>query len=173
MKESVAIKTVMDKLPTSELDQTLNEFAAPFTKMLPDERLRQVVPLALRGIVAGETPVITQVARSVGRTESTTWAAAKRIYRFLENHRLSARLLQEGLYCRAKATIEEENPERLVVAVDPVNFEKPYTKKLEGVCTVHKSTPPDRHGKARLARGYPAITATLVNTRVPATTYAN
>jgi hypothetical protein len=59
------------------------------------------------------------------------------------------------------------------VALDPVNFEKPYTHKLEGVSTVYKSTPPDRHGKARLARGYPAITASVVNTQVPATTYAN
>ncbi len=66
-----------------------------------------------------------------------------------------------------------EQPPYLVVAVDPVNFEKPYTHHLEGVSTVHKSTPPDRYGKARLARGYPAITATIVNTRVPATTYAN
>jgi hypothetical protein len=50
---------------------------------------------------------------------------------------------------------------------------KPYTQKLEGVSTVYKSTPPDREGEARLACGYPAITATVVNTRVPATTYAN
>jgi hypothetical protein len=28
-------------------------------------------------------------------------------------------------------------------------------------------------GKARLAHGYPAITATVVNTKVPVTTYAN
>lgn len=54
-----------------------------------------------------------------------------------------------------------------------MNFEKPYTHKLEGVSTVHKSTPPERYGSSRLARGFPAITATVVNTRVPATTYAN
>lgn len=36
--------------------------------------------------------------------------------------------------------------------------------------TVYKSTPPDLSGNARLARGYPAITATVVNTKVPATT---
>src|SRR3712207_396436 len=38
---------------------------------------------------------------------------------------------------------------------------------------VRKSTPPPLRGKARLTRGYPAITATIVNTRVPAVTYAN
>jgi hypothetical protein len=99
---------------------------------------------------------------------------AKRIYRFLDNPRLGGNPLQEGLYQRTRATVEGEKPEkRLVVALDPVNFEKPCTHKLEGVSTVHKSTPPDRHDKARLARGYPAITATVVNTRMPATTYAN
>jgi hypothetical protein len=128
----------------------------------------------VRGIVAGETPVITAtLARSVERTQSSTsWAAAKRIYSFLENRRLPARVLKEGLYRCAQATIEEEDPDYLVVALDPVNFEKPYTHdESEGVSTVHKSTPPDRRGKARLARGYPAMTATVVNTRVPATTY--
>jgi hypothetical protein len=141
--------------------------------VLPDERLRRVVPLAVRGIVAGETPVITAMARSVERTESSTWAAAKRIYRFLENRRLPARVLEEGLHGCARATVEEEEPDYLVVALDPVNFEKPYTHESEGVPTVHKSTLPDRHGKARLARGYPAITATVVNTRGPAITHAN
>jgi hypothetical protein len=38
---------------------------------------------------------------------------------------------------------------------------------------VHKATPPTLNGKVRLARGYPAITATVVNTKVPVTTYAN
>jgi hypothetical protein len=171
--DSLVIDEVLDKLPTDELDETLGEFVAPFSEVLPDERLRRVVPLAVRGIVAGETPVITAMARSVQRTESSTWAAAKRIYRFLENRRLPARVLEEGLYRCARATIEEEDPDYLVVALDPVNFEKPYTHESEGVSSVHKSTPPDRHGKARLARGYPAMTATVVNTRVPATTYAN
>ena len=38
---------------------------------------------------------------------------------------------------------------------------------------VHKATPPDLNGQAWLAHGYPAITATLVNTKVPVTSYAN
>jgi hypothetical protein len=41
------------------------------------------------------------------------------------------------------------------------------------VSVVHKATPPDLAGHARLARGYPAITATIVNTKVPVTSYAN
>jgi hypothetical protein len=51
------------------------------------------------------------------------------------------------------------------VALAPVNFEKPYTQKLEGVSTtVYKKTPPNLQGEARLAQGYPAITAAVVNT---------
>ena len=50
------------------------------------------------------------------------------------------------------------------MALAPVNFEKPYTQKLEGVSTVYKKTPPNLQGEARLAQGYPAITATVVNT---------
>ena len=67
----------------------------------------------------------------------------------------------------------QEAPETLVVAIDPVNFEKPYTHKLEGVSTVMKSTPPALNGEKRLTRGYPAITATIVNLAVPAISYAN
>src|SRR3954470_14158529 len=63
--DNVVINAVLDKLPTSELDETLSEFVAPFAQVLPDERLRRVVPLAVRGIVAGKTPVVTAMARSV------------------------------------------------------------------------------------------------------------
>ena len=65
--DSLVIDEVLDKVPTNELDEALGEFVAPFTEVLPDERLRRVVPLAVRGIVAGETPLITAMARSVQR----------------------------------------------------------------------------------------------------------
>jgi hypothetical protein len=52
-------------------------------------------------------------------------------------------------------------------------FEKPYTHRLEGVSTVMKSTPPTLNGEKRLTRGYPAITARVVNLPQPVITYAN
>jgi hypothetical protein len=55
----------------------------------------------------------------------------------------------------------------------PVHFEKAYTEKSEGVSTIYKSTPPDLNGNARLSRGYPAMTATVVNTPIPAISYAS
>jgi hypothetical protein len=89
------------------------------------------------------------------------------------NVRVKTESLYEGMYEIGQQVVEQENPAYLVVAVDPVNFEKPYAEKIEGVSTVHKATPPGLDGKARLAHGYPAITATVVNTKVPVTTYAN
>lgn len=168
---------MLAKLPGAELEESLKEFVAPLAELLPDQRLRRVVPLAVQGILAGQTPVVAAMAQSVSRQEAEPWAAAKRVYRLLHNRRFTHAQLQKGLYAVAQSTVHREQaagrlPLYLVVAVDPVNFEKPYTKKLEGVSIVHKSTPPDLNGGARLAHGYPAITATVVNTQVPATTYA-
>lgn len=56
---------------------------------------------------------------------------------------------------------------------DPVNFEKPYTEKLEGVSTVLKSTPPGPTKDKRLTSGYPAMTATIVNLPEPVVSYAS
>ena len=86
------------------------------------------------------------------------WAVAKRVYRFLENERFNHHHLYKGLYRIAQKTVQAEDPAYVVVALDPVNFEKPYTKKLEGVALYH-STPPHLNGEARLTNGYPAITA--------------
>ena len=170
---SLVIKECLAKLPVAELERSLEAFVAPLTRMLPDRRLQRVPSLAVRRILGGQTPVITAMAQSVSRLESDTWPAAKRIYRFLYNERFDHQLLFEGVYRIGRCTVERECPERLVVAIDPVNFEKPYARALEGVSTVRKSTPPDHWGRPRLARGYPAITATVVNTQVPAISYGN
>jgi hypothetical protein len=98
---------------------------------------------------------------------------AKRVYRFLWNERFNHRDLLKGLYGIAQRTVAQHAPDHLVVALDPVNFEKPYTKELEGVCTVMKSTPPGPWGQKRLTSGYPAMTATVVNLPEPMVTYAN
>lgn len=169
----IAVKAVMDKLPVAELTQSLDTFLRPVYAMLPDRRLNKVVALSVGGIIGSESPVVTQMAQSVARTESGVWAAAKQMYRLLGNERVAVAEISQGLYDLSQARVEEAAPAYVVVALDPVNFEKPYTTKLAGVSTVHKSTPPQLNGKARLTRGYPAITATVVNTPVPAVTYAH
>jgi len=156
-----------------ELDQTLNEFISPMMELLPEERLRRVVPMAVHGILAQETPGIAAMAQRVSRQKMDCWAAVKRIYRLVEKKRIHPHQLLKGTYKIARRTVAQEQPNYVVVALDPVNFEKPYTKKLEGVSTVHKSTPPNLEGEARLAHGYPAMTATVVNKAVAAISYAN
>lgn len=85
----VPIAEVLAKLPQAELAESLKEFAAPLTEMLPDQRLRRVVPLAIQGILAGQTPVVAAMAQSVSRQEVEPWAAAKRVYRLLHNRRFT------------------------------------------------------------------------------------
>lgn len=170
---NIPLTEIFAKMPVEELEQTMNDFLAPITDLLPEERLRRVVPEAIRGILAQETPVIAAMAQSTPRQKMRCYAGAKRIYRFIWNERFNHHQLFKGIYHIARRTVAEENPDYLVVALDPVNFEKPYTKELEGVSTVYKSTPPNLEGKARLAHGYPAMTASVVNTAIPAISYLN
>jgi len=162
------------KLPTRELQESLETFLQPLTDRLPDARLPAVARLMVQGIVASESPIVTQIARGAREPEQSTRLSSKRAYRFLANARLSFRLLVKGLYAIAQRTVATQTPRRprLVVAIDPVNFEKPYTYTLEGVSRVMKSRPPSLDGQKRITRGYPAITATLVNTAQPAISYA-
>jgi hypothetical protein len=164
---------IIDNLPGAELASQLRDFLAPLLRQLPEKRLRDVARLAVRGIIAARSPILTEVARNVPRRKETIWATVKRLYRFVRNRRFSHRDLLKGLYGVAQRTVAQYAPKRLLVALDPVNLEKPYTKKLEGVSTVRKSTPPGEHGQARLTPGYPALTATVVNLPEPAVTYAS
>jgi hypothetical protein len=170
---NIALSEALAKLPVAELHASIEDFVEPMTEILPDKRLREVVSQSVQSILATETPVIAGMSRSVSRVEADCWAAAKRVYRFLENERFNHHDLFKGLYRMAQKMVEQEAPAYVVVAIDPVNFEKPYTQKLEGVSTVYKSTPPNLDGEKRLARGYPAITASVVNTCVPGICYAN
>lgn len=171
--DTIPIAEVMKQLPIAEIEESLTNFLQPIMERLPDKRLGRVVPLSVQGILGSESPVILQMAQSISRSEGETWAVAKRMYGLIWNKRYSHEEMSEGLYAISKSNIENGNPEYVVIAIDPVNFEKPYTEKLEGVSTVYKSTPPDLKGEARLATGYPSITAAVVNTPIPATTYAN
>ena len=170
---NIALESILAKFPILQIEVTIQSHSEALMKMLPDKRMKKVLNTMLLGILGGQTPVITGMARQIGKAEGETWSVAKSIYRLLGNQRLETGVIYQGLYQAGQQVVECENPEYLVVAVDPVNFEKPYTHELEGVSIVHKATPPDLTGHARLARGYPSITATIVNTQVPVTSYAN
>lgn len=170
---TIALESIFAKLPIMEIRGTIRNHSEPLMRLLPDKRMRKVIENMLLGILGGQTPVITGMARPNGKEDGETWSVAKSMYRLLGNQRLATDVIYQGLYETGQRIVAGEKPEYLVAAVDPVNFEKPYTKSLEGVSVVHKATPPDLNGQARLAHGYPSITATLVNTKVPVTSYAN
>lgn len=170
---SILQNDAIDKLPVAELSATLDLFLEPVLKHLPEKRLREVGKLAVQGVLSGQSPLVTQIARGVAREDETVWPTAKRLYRFIWNPRFTHRALLKGLYGIAQRSVAEHMPSHLVVALDPVNFEKPYTRSLEGVSTVMKSTPPGPGGEKRLTPGYPAMTAAVVNLPEPVITYAN
>lgn len=156
----------------AELTQAAEQYLEPMLRQLPEKRLRAVGVLMVLGILAGQSALITRMAVGVRDGSRYITDMARRIYRFVWNKRLGYETLQQGLYAIGQATVARYEASELVVALDPVNFEKPYTHLLEGISTVHKSSPPDRHGQARLVRGYPALTACVVNIPEPALTYA-
>lgn len=170
---NITLEASLAKLPIDEIKGTIQKHIQPMTKQLPDKRLKRVMEDMVLGILGGETPIITEIARQNSKDDGESWAVAKRMYRLLENKQVQTSQLYEGLYQVGCEAVAREELDYLVAAVDPVNFEKPYVKSIEGISTVHKSTPPDLSGHARLAHGYPAITATLVNTQVPVISYAN
>ena len=170
---TLTLETIFAKLPIAELKETIAAHVLPLVRLLPDKRLGAVVECIILGVLGSQTPVITEMAGTNSKEKGETWPIAKRIYRFLCNLRVKTESIYQGLYEIGQQVVEQEDPAYLIVAVDPVNFEKPYAKAIEGVSVVHKATPPGLDGKARLAHGYPAITATVVNTKVPVTSYAN
>jgi hypothetical protein len=171
--DSILQNEAIDKLPMAELTAALDRFLEPMLMRLPEKRLREVGKLVVQGILSGQSPLVTEMARGVARERRTTWSTAKRLYRFIWNKRFSHRDLLKGLYGLAQCTVAEHTPSHLVVALDQVNFETPYTVDSEGVSTVMKSTPPGTNGEKRLTPGYPTMTATVVNLPEPVVTYAN
>jgi hypothetical protein len=170
---TIADGAALANLPVEELRAELAAFLAPAAAELPDVRLRRVLAATVQGIVASQSPVVTQLARGVERAGEPVWPVAKRVYRFLANRRCGHRRLLRGLVGIARRAVRATDPPYLVVALDPVNFEKPYTKKLEAVCTVLKGTPPGPNGEKRLTPGYPAVTAAVVNLPAPVVCYAH
>lgn len=160
-------------LPAAGLEAALQDFLAPVAAELPDVRLRRVLGQAVRGIVASQSPVVTELARGVAREQEHVWPVAKRVYRFLAHRRCGHRRLLRGLMRVARRAVATADPAYLAVALDPVNFEKPYAEKLEAGCTVMKGTPPGPDGEKRLTPGYPAVTAAVVNLPAPVVCYAH
>ena len=60
---SISEKELLANLPAEELLTALREFMTPVLTHLPEIRLRQVGVLAVRRILAAQSPVLTEMAR--------------------------------------------------------------------------------------------------------------
>lgn len=132
--------TRIDKLPAAEIKATLHAFMEPVLVQMPEKRLQTVAELAVQGILGGQSPLVTQMARGVMREEAAIRPAARRLYRLIWNRRFSHRELLKGLYGIGQRTVPMDGPSHLIVALDPVNLEKPYARCSEGVSTMMKHT---------------------------------
>lgn len=138
---SISEKGLLANLPAEELMTSLEQFSAPVWAQLPEKRLRRVSALAVRGILAAQSPLLSEMARGGQPEDVVNWPLAKRFYRFVANERFAHRRLLKGLYGIAQRAATRYPRPYLAAALDPVNFEKPYTTALAGVSTVLKSTP--------------------------------
>ncbi len=122
---TIALDNLLDKLPIEQIQDTIHDHLHPLTERFPDKRLKKVAEEMVLGILGSESPLITQMARQNDKREGEVWATAKRSYRFLDCARLVTDDMYEGLYQVGRQVVAQEAPAYLVVAVDPVNFEKP------------------------------------------------
>jgi hypothetical protein len=92
-------------LPREELLSSLRQFMAPVLLRLPERRLQEVGVLAVCGILAAQSPVLTEMARGGQPEAALHWPLAKRFYRFVANRRFNHRDLLKGLYGMAQGAV--------------------------------------------------------------------
>ena len=86
-------------LPVAELAEEAERYLEPLLRQLPEKRLRAVGVLMVLGILAGHSPIITQMARGVRDGSRYILDMARRMYRFVWNRRLSSCAVAAGLVC--------------------------------------------------------------------------
>jgi len=171
-----SIDEVLDsfKQATLPLLQDLHEFLSPFAAVLPDRRYGHSLLQFVPGMLAARSPQVSQAAAHAPERAASSWSLAKCIYRLLDTPEFSHRTWHKLLYADARRVAQGVQVERVLVALDPVNFEEPYARKLEHLSRVWKSTPPgsltDR--RQRVTHGYPAVLAYTVNLPQPTIPYA-
>jgi hypothetical protein len=171
-----SIDEVLDlfKQATHPLLNDLKEFLSPYAAVLPDRRYGYSVLQFVPGMLAARSPQVSQAAAHAPERKGSSWSLAKCIYRLLNTPEHSHRAWLKPLYADARRVAEAAQVQRVLVALDPVNFEEPYGRKLEHLSRVWKSTPPgsltDR--RHRITHGYPAVLAYTVNLPQPTIPYA-
>lgn len=165
---------------TDALLQAIDSFLAPYTAVLPDARLREALRLLVPGMLAARSPHLTKAAAHAPNWSGSTWALTKRFYTLVHTKQFFHQDWLQVLYDQAVGQVNALAPSRrLLVAIDPVNWEKAYARKIEGICQVLKKTPPGlppnskpkRKNEGRITWGYPNIAALALNTPQPALLY--
>lgn len=147
---------------------------SPFAAVLPDARFAEGLQLLVAGMLSARSPQPAKAAAHAPQDGQDGQALAKRFYRLLQTPRFRHRDWLKLLYADARRVVEASAVERVLIALDPVNFEKAYAKRIEGISTVYKSTPPGSvpSQDARLTKGYPALICYTLNLPQPAIAYA-
>jgi hypothetical protein len=159
---------------TESLLNELRAYLDPYAEALPDARFSEGLYLLAAGMLAARSPQPAKTAAHAPQSRQSKISLAKRFYRLLKTPRFAHRQWLKVLYADARSVVEASEKERIIVALDPVNFEKAYAESIEGLSTVRKSTPPGSVPRqdARLTKGYPALMAYAVNLAQPAVPYA-
>ena len=162
------------KQATVPLLDDLHHFIEPFADGLPDQRYRESLHQFVPGMLAARSPQVSQAAAHAPARGVNSWYLAKRFYRLLDTSNFSHRTWLKVLYADARRVAQRSQVPRVIIALDPVNFEQPYAQKLEHLSEVWKSTPPGSLPKreARITPGYPALLAHTVNLEQPTIPYA-
>jgi hypothetical protein len=162
---------------TNALRQAIAVYLDPYTSVLPDVRHRRTLRQLVLGMLAAQSPHLSKAAAHAPADGHSEWARSKRFYTLMHSDRFSHQDWLQVFYQQAVEQVNQLAPNRrLLVAIDPMNLEKAYARKIEGVCQVLKKTPPgwppnskpQRKNKGRLTWGYPSIAALTLNTPQPA-----
>ena len=65
-------------LPAEELMQALRTFLQPVLSQLPEQRLCEVALLAVRGVLAAQSPILTEMAWGGEPADAVNGAVARR-----------------------------------------------------------------------------------------------
>ena len=95
---NIALETLLAKLPIEQINETVHQHIEPLLCLMPEKRMGRVAELIILGILGGQTPVITGMARQSAKDEGETWAVAKRMYRWFDNERIGSQDVFAGLY---------------------------------------------------------------------------
>src|SRR5512136_3315591 len=128
-----SIDEVLDlfKQATHPLLNDLKEFLSPYVAVLPDRRYGYSVLQFVPGMLAARSPQVSQAAAHAPERTGSSWSLAKCIYRLLSTPEHSHRAWLKPLYADARRVAEAAPVQRVLVALDPINFEEPYGRKLE------------------------------------------